>query len=326
MRNPRIAPAAFAAALLCGCGYTGDPLPPALMIPQRVEDLRGRQRGGELALEFTVPRKTTEDLLLKTPPAVELRAGPATGGPFDMNAWLAGSRRLPEPLIQNGAARLRIPAGEWAGQEVVLAVRTIGPRGKPSAWSNLLVLRVVEAPEPPRSLRAEGTPEGVLLTWEGAGSRWRVYRRSGDGWAQAAEVEQRQWLDGEAEQGQTHEYAVEQVVETGAAPALSALSPPARIDYADRFPPAPPTGLRVLAGTGSVELNWDRNTEPDFRAYQVWRAEGDQPLQRLGPPEGSSSFADRTAAPGKRYRYAVSAIDEKGNESRPCEPVEIVAP
>lgn len=296
------------------------------MIPKMVEDLRGQQRGGEIVLEFTVPQKTTEDLLLKAPPAFEVRGGPNLAGPFDMNAWLAGSRRLPEPLIQNGAAQVRVPAGEWTGKETVFAVRAIGPRGKPSAWSNLLVLRVVAAPEPPRALRAEGAPEGVLLRWEGAGSRWRIYRRSGGGWAQIGEAEQPQWLDREAQFGQSYEYRVEQVVAAGMVPALSEPSPAARIDYADTFPPATPAGLRVLAGAGSVELNWDRNTEPDFRAYQVWRAEGDQPLQRLGSPESSSSFADRTAAPGKRYRYAVSAIDEKGNESRPCEPVEIVAP
>lgn len=312
--------------MLCGCGYTGDPLPPALMIPETVEDLRGHQRGGEIMLEFTVPKKTTEDLLLKAPPAMELRAGPNPAGRFDMNAWLAGSQRLPEPKIEDGTARVRVPAREWAGKEMVFAVRTTGPRGKASPWSNLLVLRVVEAPERPHGLRAEGAPEGVLLTWEGAGARWRVFRRSGKEWVQAAEVEQRQWLDREAQFGQSYEYAVEQVVVTGAAPAVSEPSQPARIEYADTFPPAPPTGLRVLAGAGSVELNWDRNTEPDFRAYQVWRGEGSGPLERLGEPGVSSSFADRTAASGRRYRYAVSAIDERGNESRPCEPVGIVAP
>jgi len=326
VRNPRFFPAVLAAAVLCGCGYTGDPLPPALMIPKMVDDLRGQQRGGEIVLEFTVPQETTEDLLLKAPPAIELRAGPNVAGPFDMNAWLAGSRPLPGPQIRDGAAQLRVPAGEWAGKEMVFAVRTTGPRGKASAWSNLLVLRVVAAPEPPRALRAEGAPDGVLLTWEGAGSRWRVYRKSGDNWTQIAEAEQRQWLDREAQFGQSYEYRVEQMVGAGAAPAVSEPSAPARIEYADTFPPAPPTGLRVLAGTGSVELNWDRNTEPDFRAYQVWRAEGDGAFQRLGEPEASSSFADRTAVAGKRYRYAVSSIDEKGNESRPCEPVEIVAP
>jgi hypothetical protein len=326
VRNLPAIPAALAAALLCGCGYTGDPLPPALMIPERVDDLRGYQRGGEIVLEFTVPRKTTEDILLKSPPAIELRAGPNLQGAFDMNAWLAGSRLLPPPQIESGAARLRVAAAEWAGKEAVFAVRTIGPKGKSSPWSNLIVMRVVEPPEPPRRLRAEATATGVLLEWEGAGTRWRVFRRHEKDLLQAAEVEERRWLDREAQFGQSYEYTVQQVVLTGAVPAVSEPSEPARIEYKDIFPPAPPTGLRAVAATGGVELNWDRNTEPDFRAYQVWRAVADGPLARLGEPGPSSSFTDRTAAPGTRYRYAVSAMDANGNESRPCEAVEIVAP
>lgn len=326
MRFPRHFPVVLAAAALARCGYTGDPLPPALMIPQMVEDLRGYQRGGVILLEFTVPQKTTEDLLLKAPPSIEMRAGPNVPAPFDMNAWLAGSRRLPEPEIRDGAARLTVPIGDWAGKEIVFSVRTAGPKGKVSAWSNLLALRVVEPPRPPVNLRAEGTAEGVLLTWEGEGSRWRVFRRNQDGMAPAGEVEERRWLDREAQFGQMCEYAVEQMVITGTAPAVSELSAPVRVEYRDTFPPASPSGLRALAAAGAVELNWDRNTEPDLRAYQVWRAEGDGPLEKLGEPGVSSSFTDASAVSGRRYRYAVSAIDANGNESRPCEPVEIVAP
>lgn len=296
------------------------------MIPEAVRDLRGYQRGGAVLLEFTVPEKTTEDLVLKAPPEIELRVGENPQGGFEMGAWLAASGRLPAPEVSGGTAKSRVASEAWAGREMVFAVRTVGPRGRASEWSNLLVLRVVAAPAVPREVRAEGTPEGVRVTWEGEGRRWRVFRKAGAEFEQAAEVEQREWLDREASFGQSYEYAVEQVAETGAAPAVSEPSAPARIHYADKFPPAPPTGLRALAGTGVVELNWDRNSEADFRAYQVWRAEGDGALERLGGPGASSAFSDRTALAGRRYRYAVSAIDEKGNESRPCEPVEIVAP
>ncbi len=326
MTGPRRFLPCLAAAILCGCGYTGDPLPPALMIPEAVEDLNGFQRGEVVLLQFTVPQKTTEDLLLKVPPEIELRAGENPQGGFDISAWLAGSERLPAPEIREGVARLSVPARAWAGMEMVFGVRTRGPRGRVSQWSNLLVLRIIAPPAPPRGLRAEGTPEGVRVTWEGEGARWRVFRKSEAEFEQAAEVEQREWLDREASFGKAYEYAVEQMAQTGAAPAVSERTAPVRIEYEDRFPPAPPAGLRALAGTGSIELNWDRNREDDFRAYQIWRAEEDGELQRLGEPGPSSTFSDRTAAPGKRYRYAVSAIDEKGNESRPCDPVEIVAP
>lgn len=296
------------------------------MIPETVQDLGGFQRGDAVLLQFTVPQKTTEDLLLKAPPEIELRAGENPRGGFDMGAWLAGSERLPPPELREGTARLSVPARAWTGKEMVFGVRTRGPRGRWSEWSNLIVLRIVAPPAPPGGLRVEGAPEGVRVAWEGEGARWRVFRKSDGEFEQAAEVEQREWLDRDARFGQTLKYAVEQVAETGAVPAVSERTAPVRIRYEDTFPPAPPAGLRVVAGTGAIELNWDRNREEDLRAYQVWRAEEGGELVRLGKPAAASTFSDRTVVAGRRYRYAVSAIDEKGNESRPCDPVEIVAP
>lgn len=318
--------AVFPLLLLARCGYTGDPLPPALMIPEPVRDLEGHQQGDSVLLRFTVPDRTTEDLPLQAPPGIELRAAPNPEGGFDMGRWLAGSERIDGGEIREGRAEFRVPAAGWAGREMVFAVRTVGPKGRASEWSNLAVVRVVAPPQPPREVRAEGSPRGVLVRWEGEGSRWRVFRVRGQERQLAAEVEAREWLDEEAQFGSAYEYAVQQVVETGAAPALSEMSAVARIEYEDRFPPAPPSGLRVLAGPGAIELSWERNREPDWKAYQVWRAEDGGALVRLGEPITASSFSDAGAVSGRRYRYAVSAIDDKGNESRPCEPVEIVAP
>lgn len=316
----------FLLLMLARCGYTGDPLPPALMIPQPVRDLEGFQQGGSVVLRFTVPAKTTEDLLLKTPPEIELRAAPNPEGGFEIHRWFSASTRIENGQVRNGRAEFRAPAQPWIGREMVFAVRAIGPKRRPSEWSNLLVLRIVPPPQPPQALRAEGTPKGVLLVWEGEGSRWRVFRVQGNERTQAAEVSERRWLDEAAQYGAACEYAVQQVVETGAAPAVSELSAPVRIEFEDRFPPAPPAGLRAIAGPGAIELSWERNTEPDWKAYQVWRAEQGGELVRLGPPITASSFSDTGIVTGRRYRYAVSALDERGNESRPCEPVEIVAP
>lgn len=326
MKIPLQPAALLLIAALARCGYTGDPLPPALMIPEPVRDLEGFQQGGHALLRFTLPQKTTEDLVLKQAPEIELRAAPNPQGGFDMARWMAASVRLEGGQVREGRAEFRVPSEPWTGKEMVFAVRTIGPKKRASEWSNLVVLRIVPPPGPPRDVRAEGTPRGVLVQWTGEGSGWRVYRVRNGQTVLAAQVSERQWLDEEAQFGNGYEYVVQQVVETGAAPALSELSAPARIQYEDVFPPAPPAGLRAIAGPGAIELSWERSTEPDWKAYQVWRAEGGGPLERLGGPVTASAYSDAGAVSGRRYRYAVSAIDEKGNESRPCEPVEIVAP
>jgi hypothetical protein len=75
----------LAAAALCGCGYIGDPLPPALNIPAPVTDLRAMQFGDDILIQFTPPQMTTENLPLSAIRRVELRIGaetyeiPATG-------------------------------------------------------------------------------------------------------------------------------------------------------------------------------------------------------------------------------------------------------
>jgi hypothetical protein len=64
-----------------------------------------------------------------------------------------------------------------------------------------------------------------------------------------------------------------------------------------------------------VNLYWVRNTEPDFREYLVWRGPAfDGPYTKLGTV-GSPAFVDRTPANGQTYYYAVSAVDQAGNES-----------
>jgi fibronectin type 3 domain-containing protein len=40
----------------------------------------------------------------------------------------------------------------------------------------------------------------------------------------------------------------------------------------------------------------------------------------------STSYSDRTVAPGVHYRYSVSAYDQTGNESAQSAPVEAALP
>src|SRR5206468_3717944 len=79
---------------LCGCGYIGEPMPPALNIPQPVQDLRVVQYGDRLVVDFTIPGLTMEQLPVKETGTAELRIGPG-GAPFDMNRWIAGAKEIP---------------------------------------------------------------------------------------------------------------------------------------------------------------------------------------------------------------------------------------
>lgn len=328
----RLCLAALSLVFLAGCGYVGAPLPPALNIPQRIPDLSAVQRGEEVVLRFTPTLRSTDDLTLSELREIELRAGPKGEGEFDLWRWAAGAEKHSVPFEREETMEYRLPAGRWVGGEIVFAVRGVGPTGRAGDWSNLQVLHIVPALPRASGLVSKGTAKGVYLTWKGdplpPGASWRVWRRSED----AAEsmmlgfAQDPSWMDTSAVVGDKYSYWVQAAVREGDRPPEGAPSEIISVVYRDEFPPAPPKGLTAIAGLNGVELAWERNTEHDLAGYQVYRALEDAPLEKLGEPVPLPAASDSTAAAGKRYRYAVAAVDTAGNVGQPCAPVEIVAP
>ncbi|HVW08550.1 MAG TPA: hypothetical protein VHC90_08210 [Bryobacteraceae bacterium] len=95
------------ASLLAGCGYTGDPKPPALRRPERVRDLAAEERGSKIDVTFILPQDTTEGLPIEQTPDIEMRIGVGPD-PWDEAKWVTNSSRIPvpawEPLSTPGAA------------------------------------------------------------------------------------------------------------------------------------------------------------------------------------------------------------------------------
>ncbi len=313
---------------LAGCGYVGAPLPPALNMPVAITDLAAAQRAGKIVIQFTPSLNSTDGLILPSLSAIELRAGENTGAAsFDIHRWVATARRIDVPEVKAELTRLELAVAGWEDREVIFAVRSIGPRGRPADWSTPVVLRIVAPPQPPAGVTAEATAGGVMLRWQARGEgSVRVYRKAASEEKEtlAGTAAESSYLDADAAFGTSYVYRVQRVVAAGIGEAESLLSEPVSITPADTFAPAGPAGLIVQAGIGGVEIAWDRNAEPDLRGYQVWRALGGGQLQRLGDPVTTASFSDRSAAAGNRYRYAVSAIDASGNESKTCEPAEVL--
>lgn len=308
---------------LSGCGYIGEPLPPSLNIPVAITDLHAIERGDKIVVDFTVPQLTTDGVGLRTI-AVDMRVGPVSGN------WTEDARKIDTGAETPGAVHVEIPATEWAGREIVLGARVQSRKGRFSEWSNLARLPVVQPLETP-SLKAEGSAAGVRVTWavpEGrSGMLWRVFRR-GPGQQEAellGSTPQPEYVDAAAQRGTAYQYTVQAIVKTGNAVAESEVSQPADISYVDRFPPAVPSGLAAIAGLNSVQLTWNPDTEPDLSGYYVYRSEGGQPFVRVGELQNAPSYTDRAVEAGKRYRYAISAVDQGGNESARSDAIEVVA-
>lgn len=106
----------------------------------------------------------------------------------------------------------------------------------------------------------------------------------------------------------------------------SASSAPVDITLRDVFPPAAPTGLSAApfreAGHFAVDLVWNPVEDPELAGYTVMRQAIDLTGAPLGPvqklnatPATLPAFHDTSADAATRYRYTVTAVDRKGNES-----------
>jgi hypothetical protein len=293
------------------------------MIPVPISDLRVVERAGNLVIDFTVPALSTDNERLRRLRGIDLRAG--SGGPN----WEASSRPIPVEAEAPGPVHVDVPVTGWVGRDLIVRVRAAGKHGLHSEWSNSVRIKVVPPLEAPRIAVAAVT-DGVRIAWTpqaGVEAEYRILKQGpGEEHASiAATVKAAEYVDPRTEYGKPYRYSVEAFIRSGDTEARSEPSETVAITPVDRFAPAVPAGLAATAGLSSVELSWDPCHEPDLRGYYVYRASGDK-FERAGELVTTPAYSDRAIESGKRYRYAISAVDQAGNESAHSAAVETVAP
>jgi hypothetical protein len=291
----------------CGCGTVGEPLYPSLNLPARITDLHVVERGSTLVVNFTIPSLTTDGVAVKNLRSAEL---------------VLGEKQVPVDKTGPGPVATQVPVEGLIGKELLVRVRLINARGHGSEWSNGVTLTVIAPLPPPSQPKPDLVREGVKLTWSAPGeTHFRIFRRAEKETApaQIGESDSPQYVDNKTEYNKTYEYTVQGL--SGAVE--SELSPAESIRTKDIFPPAVPAGLSVSPGIDTVELAWDRNTETDFRGYRVYRSVNGGAVEHIADLIEAPSFSDKAIEPGKRYRYAVSAVNQVGNESNQSAPVDI---
>ena len=136
--------------------------------------------------------------------------------------------------------------------------------------------------------------------------------------------------------GRTYRYTAQRVrsVSVGGQTLEVRSSPSAEVtvEVRDVFPPDVPGGLvAVPAYAGekpAIDLSWDPNMELRISGYRVYRRDaGSAQWQRLGDElVRTASYRDVTVAPGSKYEYRVTAVNQAGNESAPSAAAEETAP
>ena len=267
----------------------------------------------------------------------------------------------PRELLSMGALELRIEGAELqaaiAGDRVLLrlplreppppdvpeeereieafAVITVSaPKGLPSQVSNPVKIMPRTPPAPPSQIETRPGADGINVVWraDDPAVGFRVYRRDAASRVYPVpiaepEPEARSHLDQTAVYGSRYVYSVTSVALDD--PLVeSALGAEREVQYEDRYPPEPPTGLIVLAEPGRARVLWEPATASDLAGYLVYRrGSEDEGFDRMTAEPGLDlEYLDETVASGRGYSYYVSAVDSSGNESEASETVDVEVP
>ena len=331
---------------LTGCGTPGAPLPPSLNLPDPVNDLSAVRTGDQVSLTWTMPRRNTDKLALKTTLIASVcrkeGAGPClfagASSPFKPGDPGSFSETLP-PELTSGAPRA-----------LSYFVELKNGHGRSAGLSNGAQVLAGAAPAAVTGLSATVSKEGVTLRWDSGasapGTVVRLHRtlltaaapQTQHGpLAPPAEAAEQSLLvespaggvalDKSARFGETYAYRAQRVaramVDGQTVELAGPVTLPLTVEVKDVFPPAVPTGLAAVAtaqenGAGpAIDLSWQPDTEPDLAGYAVYRREGDGSWKRISPepPVVGPGFHDDKVLAGHTYRYAVTAIDQGGHES-----------
>lgn len=334
------------AGALSGCGTPAAPQPPSLNLPERVGDLEAARAGNQVELNWTMPKRNTDRLVLKD--KVRVRVCRQEGAAVCDEAGAVVS------FAPGAKANFTdtLPLKEMTGKPRVLSyfVELKNHNGRSAGLSNPAVVLAGEAPAPVEALSAEVKKAGVVLHWrpDGEDAAVRLQRtlltptpaakKEKEGVLAPPpeqvqqsllieDVSQGRALDKSIRFGETYAYRAQRVarvtVEDKTLELAGAVSDPVQVEAKDVFPPAVPAGLAAVTTMGgngvetAIDLSWVPDSEADVAGYVVYRREGDGAWQRISPAEPvvGPAFHDAQVQPGNTYIYAVSAVDQGGHES-----------
>jgi hypothetical protein len=298
--------------LLTGCGYPGPVLPPLLDIPLSIPAFNAVEYGDKIVVQFTLPDLTTEGNPLRNVRLLEVRVGPGIS-PFNTERWAETAKSYPVASPAPGLFTKEIPVADWVNKDVVISIRAIGPKGKAAQWATPKLIGIQPPLPKPEALDAQNVAEGVKLTWKGTAPKYRIFRAVGELTPERlAESDHPEFIDDTTEYDKTYQYSVQAIVDDLHGSEVTAAK---NVTTEDKFAPAVPGALTAILGVNTIELAWTRNTEKDFKGYNVYRSTDGGPLEKIAEGVPAPTFSDNKIEPGKKYRYEVSAVDLKGNES-----------
>ena len=337
-------------AFATGCGTPGPPQPPSLNLAKPVSDLKATRTGDQITLSWTIPAETTDGANFthrgETKICREINQPHINdSGPCNAITTLATP-----PKQRAATALVPVSPGASAAQDyATFAVEVDNDRGRTAGLSNQVQVPTAAVSKLNGSPTTQLTPDAVLVTvnvtrQNEALTQTLELRRSEKGAPQETMVARRvlELPPGSAANIELRDenfvwekkYAYRTVI-VGAAKLPNgntvvfdgSAAAPIEITTHDVFPPAVPTQVQAvfsgqLAGQQpSIDLTWNPVMDRDLAGYFVYRRlQNDSTTTKLNQqPVTAPAFSDKAVQPGNTYVYSVSAIDERGNESKRSE-------
>ncbi|MFP5230064.1 MAG: fibronectin type III domain-containing protein [Acidobacteriota bacterium] len=336
-----------ALAWVAGCALAANPQPPTLWLPAPVKDLKATRTGDAVHLHWTMPKNTTDKVALRGDQ--QARFCWQTAPAYDPKACTpAGDAKFAPEKPADFTFHLPAELSKETPRPIAFYVTLESPAGKTAGPSNPAWAASGTAPSAVTGLQLETRAEGVVLHWQpsaaGPGLLMRIHRalvKTGSTpkpdeskgvpppEVQTLEVDMDHAdpggaVDHDAILDRSYEYWAERIervdaqghaLETAGQP-----SPTVTIDAKDAFPPAIPAGLVVVADAQAkaMDLSWTPDADADIAGYEVYRKDltAGGAMQRITPKLlVPPSYTDAGVVAGHRYAYAVTAVDQDGNES-----------
>ena len=306
--------------VLASCAKIGDPLPPLVRIPEPVTAQLVQQAQDGVEILINPPLEDVKELEIYRECGNSLPA--EFGGALLTQIELGDLRRNPH----TGSFVVEDPEPRF-GEPCRYQIRVKNEQGRSSKPSPTLQTKLMIPPGIPTELTAEVQEQQIIV-------RWKAPAENMDGSKPANVVgylvnfvhvvSDSQFVDQEIAFGEPVHYQVQAIGNLEQPVVLSQPSQPLRVLPVDTFAPMAPVNLTAIPLDLKVQLLWDVVTNADLAGYYIYRGDEPEGLEKSSPLVTINRYIDPEPPIGTVSYYAVTAIDETGNESVLSEHVTVV--